>query len=114
MSYRQEHEDKVICPHCLYKQDGEDDLNEAEDGAVWECRSCHKSFRIETVQRVTVVTTLKETDVLLNEFSLSLSNARTRESNGLNADQEKEKAQELSMKIAHLLLKERHIDETTY
>lgn len=114
MSYRQEHEDKVLCPHCLYKQDGEDDLNEAEPGAVWKCQSCHKSFRIETVHRVTVVTTLKETDVLLNEFSLSLLNTRARESNGLNADKEKAKTQELSMKLAHLLLKERHIDAAAY
>lgn len=114
MSYRQEHEGKIVCPHCSYENEGDGELNEADEGAKWDCTSCHKSFIIETVVRTITVTTLKESDCILNEISLNLMNLETRRNNGLDTSELRKKRDDLNMKLANLLLKERSIDETTY
>ncbi|GBQ04978.1 hypothetical protein [Saccharibacter floricola] len=114
MSYRQEHEGKIVCPHCSYENEGDGELNEADEGAKWDCTSCHKSFIIETVVRTITVTTLKESDCILNEISLVDMNINRSEKSGLCASELRKKKEELSVKLADLFLQERLIEDSTY
>ncbi|MXV58337.1 MULTISPECIES: hypothetical protein [unclassified Saccharibacter] len=114
MNYRQEHEGKIVCPHCLYENEGDGELNEAYEGAKWHCTSCNKSFIIETVVRTITVTTLKESDSILNEISLVDMKINRTEKSGLCVSGFRKKREELSMKLAELLLKERQIEENSY
>lgn len=110
----QEHDEKIVCPHCLFEYGDDVDLNECNEGEKWECNSCKKDFRITAVVRTRSFTTDKETDVLLGTLRLTLREIKTNENNGLDTGKLRTKREELSMELADLFLKELSIDETTY